>query len=121
MSVLVLNMKCEQGLWWQSTAFEKTFEGKKCKSNWQPLLKKPIIASKRKKYSKANMEYRNLPEELLQNRKRFNIRWDPYPFVLQNKEMLADNWTESVTEDISTAKRWILIHASTENVYQMLF
>lgn len=85
---------------------------KKCKTNRQALIEKPIIAHKREKYLRLIMENRNLPEDL----QRDIIYLDES--YIHSSYKLKKCWqsieTEGLTTDISKGKRWIIVHAGNE-------
>lgn len=89
------------------------FKYKRCKSNRQALLEKPNIAAKRETYLKVIMENRNLPDELQKDIVYLDESYIHSSYKIKKCWQSIDSI--GVTEDISKGKRWILIHAGTEN------
>lgn len=89
------------------------FKYKRCQANRAALLEKPIIASKREKYLKVIMDNRNLPEQLQKQIIYLDESYIHSSYKIKKCWQSID--TVGVTADVSKGKRWILVHAGTEN------
>lgn len=84
---------------------------KKCKTNRQALIEKPVIAHKRKRYLKIIMDHTNLPEELQKDIIYLDESYIHSSYKL--KKCWQSLETQGFTTDISKGKRWIIVHAGT--------
>lgn len=91
--------------------FALGFKFKKCQSIRSTLFEKPVIAAKREHYLKTIMDNRNLPEELQKNIIYLDESYIHSSYKVSKCWQSVD--IKGVKQDVSTGKRWIIIHAGS--------